>query len=92
MQKHFQGKDVAFVYMSSDKNPKSWLATIKKLKITGEHYLFNNKVYSERNKVAVVKYIPRYMLYDKEGNLITDNAPRPSDGNATKMIEELLKK
>ncbi len=92
MQEHFKGKDVVFVYMSSDRNPEAWKKAIEALKITGEHYLLNNKVYSERNKVVKVRYIPRYMMYDKNGNLVTDNAPRPSSPKSTQMIEELLKK
>jgi len=32
------------------------------------------------------------MIYDKSGKLVTNNAPRPSSPESTKMIEELLKK
>ena len=92
MQEHFKGKDVVFIYMSADQNPASWKKTAEGLKITGEHYLLNKKVYTERNKVVQVKYIPRYMIYDKKGKLVTDNAPRPSSAKSTEMIEGLLKK
>ena len=92
MQEHFKGKDGVFVYMSSDRNPEAWKSAIKRLKITGEHYLLNRKVHAERNKVVQVRYIPRYMIYDKKGKLVTNNAPRPSSPESTKMIEELLKK
>jgi thiol-disulfide isomerase/thioredoxin len=92
MQEHFKGKDVVFVYMSSDRSVQQWKQAIEKLKITGEHYLLNEKVYRERNKVVEVKYIPRYMLYDKNGKLVTKTAPRPSNKKSTEMIEELLKK
>ena len=92
MQDHFKGKKVAFIYMSVDQNPNSWKQTAESLKITGEHYLFNQKVFTERNKVVEVKYIPRYMLYDKKGNLVTDNAPRPSSPKSTELIEQLLAK
>ncbi len=92
MQEHFKGKDVVFVYMSSDKNPEAWKKAIKTLKITGEHYLINKKVYIERSKVVDVRYIPRYLIYDKNGKLVDKNAPRPSSSRATQMIEGLLKK
>ncbi len=92
MQEHFKGKKVVFIYMSADRNPASWKNTAESLGITGEHYLLNQKVYAERNKVVEVKYIPRYMIYDKSGKLVTDNAPRPSSPNATKVIENLLNK
>ena len=92
MQEHFKGKKVVFIYMSSDQNPSSWKNTAESLQITGEHYLLNQKVYTERNKVVQVKYIPRYMIYDKTGKLVTDNAPRPSSAASTELIEKLLKK
>jgi hypothetical protein len=90
MQEHFKGKDVVFVYMSSDRSGENWKKTVERLKITGEHYLLNNKVYNERNKVVKVRYIPRYMIYNKKGELVSDNAPRPSNPQTTKLIEELL--
>jgi len=92
MQEHFKGKKVAFIYMSGDRDANAWKKTAESLKITGEHYLLNKKVYLERNQVVQVKYIPRYMIYDKNGKLITDNAPRPSSPKSTEMIEQLLKK
>jgi thiol-disulfide isomerase/thioredoxin len=92
MQKHFKGKNVTFIFMSSDRDPAAWKRTADALGITGEHYLLNQKVYTERNKVVQVKYIPRYMIYDKTGKLVTDNAPRPSSAASTELIEKLLKK
>ena len=90
MQEHFKGKDVVFVYMSSDRNPEAWKKAIEQLKITGEHYLLNKKVYNERSRVVTVKYIPRYMIYDKNGKLVNKTAPRPSNPQSTQMIEKLL--
>jgi thiol-disulfide isomerase/thioredoxin len=91
MQEHFKGKKVVFIYMSSDRDPAAWKRTAESLKITGEHYLLNQKVYNERNAVVQVKYIPRYMIYDKKGKLVTNNAPRPSSPQSTELIEKLLK-
>ena len=39
-----------------------------------------------------IKGIPRFMLFDKKGNVVTENAPRPSNPMLKKMIEEELKK
>ena len=92
LQKYFKDKDVVFVYFSSDRNHEAWEKTIKAMQITGEHYLFNKKVYSQRNRIAQVKYIPRYMLFDKNGNIVDDNAPRPSNPNIKTEIKKLLEK
>ncbi len=90
MQKHFSGKDVVFVYMSSDRNPKAWENSISQLNITGENYLVSAKVHQEYNSLFDVKFIPRYVLIDKNGNVVDANAKRPSNSEAVKDIEKLL--
>ena len=91
MQKHFKGKDVVFLYLSSDRDAKAWENAVAQLKITGENYLVNGKVHNEYNQLFNVKYIPRYVLINKEGNVVNATANRPSNPQSTKDIEALLK-
>jgi hypothetical protein len=37
-----------------------------------------------------VRYIPRYILIDKKGNVVDENAKRPSDPQTVNDIEALL--
>ncbi len=90
MQQHFKGKDVVFVYLSSDRDPKAWENAVSQYKITGENYLVNGKVHNEYNKLFDVKYIPRYVLIDKQGNVVNATANRPSNAQSTNDIEALL--
>jgi len=90
MQEHFKGKDVVFIYMSSDRDQKAWENAVSQLKITGENYLVNGKVHNEYNGLFDVRYIPRYVLIDKEGNVVNDAANRPSNPQSIKDIEKLL--
>lgn len=90
MQKRFQGEDVVFLYISSDRNPNAWQKSIAQLNITGENYLTNATVWKEYNSIFNVKFIPRYVLIDKKGNVVDANAKRPSDPAAIKDIENLL--
>lgn len=90
MQETFKGKDVAFVYISTDRNVDSWKASIKSLKVTGEHYRVNQNVHTEMNKRFNVSYIPRYVLIDKKGNVVNATANRPSNVQSVKDIEKLL--
>ncbi len=91
MQDYFKGKDVAFVYFSSDKDSVAWEQMIKILQISGDHYRVNKKIYKEYNKLYNVRYIPRYMIIDKNGKTVDDKAKRPSDLTVRQDIEELLK-
>jgi thiol-disulfide isomerase/thioredoxin len=90
MQETFKDKDVAFVYISTDRNADAWNAAIKNLKLTGEHYRVNRNVHTEMNKRFNVAYIPRYVLIDKEGNVVNATANRPSNSQSVKDIEKLL--
>ncbi|NOX46744.1 MAG: AhpC/TSA family protein [Chlorobi bacterium] len=92
MQDYFAGKDVAFVYISSDRGVEKWINMIKILQITGDHYRANTKVKKEYNELFDVRYIPRYVLYDRDGNIVDSTATRPSDPKTTEEITKLLKK
>lgn len=90
MQEYFKNKDVAFVYFSSDKDSVAWKQMIKILQITGDHYRVNKKVREEYNELFDVRFIPRYILCDKKGNIVDDNAKRPRAEEIIKDIEALL--
>lgn len=90
MKKQLEGKDVVFVYISSDQDATKWENMIKELQVTGDHYLASTKVHQEYNKLLQVKYIPRYVLIDKEGNIVNPSAPRPSSATSIIEIEKLL--
>jgi thiol-disulfide isomerase/thioredoxin len=90
MQDYFKGKDVAFVYFSSDKDSVAWKQMIKILQISGDHYRVSKKIYKEYNKLYNVRYIPRYMIIDKNGKTVDDKAKRPSDLTVRQDIEALL--
>jgi len=90
MQKHFKGKDVVFLYLSSDRDANAWRNSVAQLKITGENYLVNGKVHNEYNNLFDVRYIPRYVLINKDGKVVDANAKRPSSSEIIVDIENLL--
>ena len=84
------GKDVAFVYISTDKNAASWEQMIDQLGLVGDHYRASNKVKQEIVERFNLQYIPRYVLINKEGKVADDNAKRPSDPMVAGDINKLL--
>ncbi len=46
---------------------------------------------SEFNKLYFVKYIPRYILIDKEGKIVDPFAPRPSSTQLLPLLKSLVK-
>lgn len=86
-----KGKDVEFIYLSTDEDHSKMCASLDKLKLTG------CKVYRILNPKAAkfiyeynINLIPRYMLIDKNGKIVNDNAPRPSSEEIELILAELL--
>jgi thiol-disulfide isomerase/thioredoxin len=90
LQETFLGKDVVFLYFSSDKNAAAWISTVESLELTGEHYLASIPVKQTYGTRFSVRFIPRYVLIDKKGNVVDANAKRPSDPATAQDIEALL--
>ncbi len=90
LKETFEGKEVVFVYISTDRDAAKWNHAIETMKIGGNHYRVNQSVYTGMNAKFNVKTIPRYVLYDKEGNVVDDNAKRPSNPQLIADINALL--
>lgn len=90
LKKDFAGKDVAFVYISVDNNASKWKDMIDQLHISGDHYRASVALRNEIVKEFNLQYIPRYILINKTGQVVSENARRPSDPLVKKDIEALL--
>ena len=90
VKEEYHGKDVVFVYMSTDKNAAQWESMIAQLEIPGEHYRASVKVRQEIVDQFNLQYIPRYVLINKDGKVADPNAKRPSDPMLKTDIEKLL--
>ena len=90
LRERMKGKDVEFIYLSTDDDHSKMCASLDKLKLTG------CKVYRILNPKAAkfmyeynINLIPRYMLIDKNGKIVNDNAPRPSSEEIERIIMSL---
>lgn len=93
MQKEYEGKDVAFIFLSLDskENFSAWIKTSKELNIEKEQYLVNNDFHAELSNFINVGAIPVYFVVDKKGNLVSKSAALPNTMGAKKVIDTLLK-
>lgn len=94
LQADYVNKDVVFVYLCQPDKFKNDRAEsiILKNQIPGEHYLMNQELadptfYIFRNGGRV----PAYMLINKNGEVVDNNAPGPSSKEIRGKINELLK-
>jgi thiol-disulfide isomerase/thioredoxin len=90
LQEKYAGKDVVFVYLSTDKSAQSWQDMIEQLQLTGMNYRASDAVKTEIYNKFNLQYIPRYVLIDKNGNVVDGNAKRPSNPDVVADIDNLL--
>lgn len=90
-KENFKGKDVVFVYITDDSSPETiWKRMIAT--IPGEHYKLSKIQKESVSKKFNINSIPRYILIDKKGKIVSDNATRPSSiSQLNEEISNLLK-
>lgn len=92
LEEEMQGKDVVFIGVSVDeaKDKQKWMDFVKKEELGGVQ--LHASGWSKITKDYKITGIPRFMVFDKKGNVVPVDAPRPSTQDLKKMIEEELKK
>lgn len=77
----YKDKNVVFIYISIDKDVEKWKIASKKQKLSesGNDFIALNYPNSLFYKEIDLKTIPRYLIYNKKGELIHKNAPSPSN-------------
>lgn len=92
LEEEMHGTDVVFLGVSVDeaKDKQKWLDFIKKEGLGGIQLLASG--WSKITKDYKIKGIPRFMVFDKKGNIVSVDAPRPSSPELKKMLEAELKK
>lgn len=92
LEKEMHGKGVVFMGVSVDeeKNKQKWLDFVKTEQLQGVQLFASG--WSKIAKDYQIKAIPRFMVFDKEGKIVSVDAPRPSNPALKEMIEKALKK
>ena len=83
-----QKKKIVFLYISIDDKEDAWQKSIKDLKIIGTHAISKGGWNSEVCRRYGINSIPRYMIINSKGEIIDENAPRPSDPD---LLQRLIK-
>lgn len=94
LHEKYKNADVVFLNICVDSKETIWKAALKKYHLKGINLIAegwtNNPICKEYN----VNGIPHYVLIDKNGNIVDNNAPRPSSfnlSNGNNLIDRLLK-
>lgn len=90
LEEEFKGKNVEFVSISVDveKDKEKWKNMIAKDQLGGTQLFASG--WSDITKYYDITGIPRFMVFDQDGKIVTANAPRPSEPELKTLLENTL--
>ena len=86
LQKDYEDKDIVFLSVSVDTDKNAWDKMLVDDHLGGVQLWADG--WSEITKSYAIFGIPRFILVDKTGTLISVDAPRPSSNEIRSLIEE----
>lgn len=91
VEKKYHGKNIAFVSTSIDvaKDYNTWVEMVKNEQLGGIQLMADNNWKSKFVTDYSIEGIPRFILVDPNGNIVTADAPRPSDPKLVQMFNDL---
>lgn len=92
LEEEMEGKNVVFLGCSVDeaKDREKWIDFVKKQEMKGTQIFMSG--WSDITKSYDIKGIPRFMVFDQKGNIVSVDAPRPSEPALKALIEKTLTK
>jgi thiol-disulfide isomerase/thioredoxin len=79
---------IVFLYISIDDNEATWKKAVEQNALQGINVISRGGWSSEVCKYFKISSIPRYMILNKDGKVVEENAKRPSDET---LRDDLLK-
>lgn len=91
LEEKFKDKNIVFLSISLDsqKDLEKWKSFIIKKELHGIHLIVENAWNSKTVKDFLIDSIPRFIIIDTEGILVETDAPRPSMGKISRILNRL---
>jgi len=90
LKDQLEGKPIEFVYVSNDVKFKNyWSSVIKITETDKNHYLLKDGFNSKLMQFMEMNWVPCYMIFDKQGKMVSYSAPLPNDGAAKNILLKL---
>lgn len=93
-KKYSNSPDLKFLYVSIDEDTENWKKFLRKnSQIKGLHGIQNSEFVEDSSMITrLYKFtgIPRYILINKDGKIVTANAKRPSELLSDNYLDSLL--
>ena len=90
-EKAYQGKNIQFLSISVDRanDHDTWKQMIEEKELGGIQLFADNDWKSDFVQAYKINGIPRFILIDPAGNIVSSDAPRPSSDELKVLLEEL---
>ncbi len=91
IQERYKGKDIVFVSISVDMatNHDKWIKMVEEMELGGIQLFSDKSFHSDFIKAYGIRGIPHFILIDRNGNIISNDAPRPSNPELIKLLDNL---
>ncbi|SDI31841.1 TlpA family protein disulfide reductase [Winogradskyella thalassocola] len=91
LEKKYHGKNIAFVSTSIDVESAhdKWVKMVNDKELGGIQLIADNNSKSQFVTDYAINSIPRFLLIDPDGNIVSADAPRPSDPKLIELFNEL---
>ncbi len=96
LEKEYHGKNIQFISLSVDddrthggswdKARKDWKTMVKDKQLSGVQLFAPKGFLSQFPQDYKINSIPRFLLIDPNGNIVSPNAPRPSNNEAVRAL------
>jgi len=88
LEADYYDKNITFMSVSVDTDKEAWEKMVKEQELGGVQLWADG--WSEITKDYAIFGIPRFMLFDSNGNVISTDAPRPSSSEIRELLEANL--
>ena len=84
-----QNPDASYVFISLDKTADQWKTGIEKHQLEGDHYRANDGMNGTFGEAIDLDWIPRYLIVDKNGKIVTYRAIETDFKQINKTLQDL---
>tara|TARA_B110000908_G_scaffold42859_1_gene52169 strand:- start:26 stop:1003 length:978 start_codon:yes stop_codon:yes gene_type:complete len=88
LEHDYHNNNITFLSVSVDTDKEAWLNMVAEKQLGGVQLWANG--WSAITKSYAINGIPRFMLFDTDGNVISLNAPRPSSDEIRELLDANL--
>ena len=81
-----KGKNIEFVSISIDEDKDAWRKAVKERELKGVQLIADKAFESQFIQDYGISQIPTFLIIDKDGKIVSPNAPLPSDPDIEKIL------